>query len=505
MKRTDAVGARSTLSDATFTASLMILYIVLAAVNISHHEMWRDEIHSWAVTKSSSTLVHLFENKIYEGHPSLWYLILYPITRLTDDPAYMQVVHFGLASLAALVFLLYSPFSRLHKALFVLGYFPLYEYAALSRNYAVGLLLIFLFCAVVVPAKKRLLVPSVLLFVLMQASLYGFFIAVALALYLAADAYLGDKSVVRSPAFIGCGVFLGLGVVLSVLTMTPPPDSGFAIPWNLHPNLAQIGRTATAIWRAYFPIPEIGLHFWNSNLISSSRLQLAGSLLLLPMLLLLLRSKPIVIFTYLVGASMMLAFMQAKHFGFLRHHGHLFILLIACLWLGYSRRESAGDQDTSSMFDRSWLAGRPSRTLLTTLLLAQCLASFYASGMEIAYTFSGGEAAARFIKEGRLEQTLLAGFNIFPTPAGYLNQDYYSLYARRYETYTIFDDAPGDDKFRPELIPVAQELARSAGKQVLFVLGHRIENASAYPLDLLAEFQPTIERTEEFYLYLLRQ
>lgn len=447
-------------------------------------------------------MAELFENKMYEGHPALWYVILFGITRLTSNPSYMQSVHLVFAALAVLVFLVYSPFPRVHKALFVFGYFPFYEYAVLSRNYAIGLLLIFLFCALLGSSRKHYVVLSGLLFLLMQASLYGLLVGLTLAFYLVVVAYRRDSSAITMPVLIASGAILSIGVFVSVTTMKPPVDSGFAIPWDFTPSLREIGKTLTAIWRAYVPIPDPGLQFWNTNVLSGP-FQLVGSLVLFSGALILLRSKLLVLLTFVLGTSGMLAFMQVKHFGYARHHGHLFVLLIACLWLGHSSEDFGRWPNQRS--GQLEFGSRYASGFVAVLLVLQCLAGFYASGMDFRHTFSAGKDTAQFIRDNGLDQSLLVGFNPIQTVAGYLNKGYYNFANSRHENYSIFDTtwAAGSAKFRPELISVAEKLSKDMDKQVLFVLGDPIENLSAYPLKPVAEFHPAIQQSEEFYLYLL--
>ena len=77
----------------------------------------------------------------------LWHLLLMPVTRVTDSPVGMQVLHWGIASAAVYLMVRYAPMRPLHKALVPFGYFPLAEYGVMARSYAPGLLCIFAACA----------------------------------------------------------------------------------------------------------------------------------------------------------------------------------------------------------------------------------------------------------------------------------------------------------------------------------------------------------------------
>src|SRR5690606_9018478 len=87
-----------------------LLYLVVAGIALANHEMWADELHSWNIAKGSGSLPELFNNSRYEGHPPLWYIILWCISKFTHNLAAVQGVHFFIAA-APVFFILF--FSRI--------------------------------------------------------------------------------------------------------------------------------------------------------------------------------------------------------------------------------------------------------------------------------------------------------------------------------------------------------------------------------------------------------
>ena len=120
--------------NAGFLLLAVLVFFFLGLVLLLRHEMWQDEWQAWLLAKESLSLPELFRNLRYEGHPGLWHLGLYLVSRVTPDPLGMQLLHLLVATASVYVFLRYSPFTRLQKILFILGYFPFYEYAVISRN-----------------------------------------------------------------------------------------------------------------------------------------------------------------------------------------------------------------------------------------------------------------------------------------------------------------------------------------------------------------------------------
>ena len=92
----------------------------------------------------------------------------------------MQVLHFVVATAAVFIFLYFARLPRLHKLLYAFGFFPMYQYAIISRCYAPGLLLMMGYCALVTTGRHGGLPGAVVLALLANASAFGWLLAVAL-------------------------------------------------------------------------------------------------------------------------------------------------------------------------------------------------------------------------------------------------------------------------------------------------------------------------------------
>src|SRR5690242_13054728 len=57
--------------------ALAIVFFVLCLLRTLAHVMWRDELQAWMIARESHSLAELFYNARYEGHPALWFLLLY--------------------------------------------------------------------------------------------------------------------------------------------------------------------------------------------------------------------------------------------------------------------------------------------------------------------------------------------------------------------------------------------------------------------------------------------
>src|SRR6185436_15565941 len=51
-----------------------IAYLIWAHL---HHEFWRDEIHSWSIARGADSFADILTgDRVYEGHPPLWFWYL---------------------------------------------------------------------------------------------------------------------------------------------------------------------------------------------------------------------------------------------------------------------------------------------------------------------------------------------------------------------------------------------------------------------------------------------
>jgi len=122
---------------------LTALYLTMGIIGILNHELWLDEAHHWLLARDSNTFTELVTQTRYEGHPILWNVLLYGLTRVSWNPLAMQLLHLAVATGAVFLFARKAPFTWLFKFLFVFGYFMVFEYALVSRNYILGILFLF--------------------------------------------------------------------------------------------------------------------------------------------------------------------------------------------------------------------------------------------------------------------------------------------------------------------------------------------------------------------------
>lgn len=435
--------------EQSFTILLVLAFFLVGIIGIVRHEMWLDELHAWMIARDSVSLSNLLSNSRYELHPKFWHLCLYVLSRFSHNPVVMQIFHLMLATGVIYTFAKFSPFTKVQKVLFSLGYFPFYEYAIISRNYVLGILFIFLFCAFFQTRTKSYIILSIFLGILSNTSVYGLIIALTLGGTLLVEYFFFKRSISfllfpkkKLDITISILIFT-LGIVVAIYQVIPPPDSAFKANWliGLHKNAA-LGAIAT-IWRSYVPIPNFFTYnFWNTNLLieglSGSRFSYVLSLGLFVFCITLFLQKPIALFLYLSGTFGMLLFTYCTQYGgfFLRHHGHLFILFIASLWISSYYNQS---QISIHFLKRMSIFSNKYKTyFILTLLCVHLTAGLFVFSMDLLYPFSANKEVAEFIENQQLNNKLIVGNYIASPISAYLDKKIYFLETQQLGSFTLW-------------------------------------------------------------------
>ena len=325
-------------------------------------------------------------------------------------------------------------------------------------------------------------------------------------------------------------VLVLLGVGLSVLQLIPPADSGVAVGWRFAPDLTHLMQTLATVWRSYVPVPAPVYHFWNTNFIPDPGWQAFLSLILLAFGLLLFIRQPVPLFLYAVGTAGILAFTYSKYPGSIRHHGHLFLLFIASLWLSsagppprnISSRVPANVSANSLVVPHSLTGNRQPATnngliqtlsdvcrskchlVLTILLAAHLLAGIAAASLDLVFPFSASRDAAGFIKHHQLDRLVILGHadDAASAVAGCLGCRIYYPASRRWGSFVIWNQARKPKVEPEELLQQAAELSRQHHQAALLLLNYPLP-PGRFPVILLQQFTHSLVPTENYYLYLL--
>ncbi len=502
----------------TFTGLLVLVFFCFGLIGIFNHEMWLDELQAWLIARDASSVADLFKNLEYEGHPGLWHLCLFLISRFTYAPVSMQIFHLMLSTGVIYIFAKFAPFTRLQKVLFCFGYFSFYEYSIISRNYALGVLFIFLFCALFPSRNKSYIFLACILGILANTNVYGLIIAASLGIGVLLEGILdNDKTELlklrKWDLTIGILIAL-LGIGISIVQILPPSDASFSPGWTTDLQITQVAKVLVTIGKTFVPLPNFFTYqFWNTSLLTAVKIVAAGigtifSLGVLIFTLVIFIQKPVVFFMYTTGTFVILSFMYLKYIGSLRHSGHLFILFIACLWISnyYAKSNVLINylENISPSFYRvikklNNLLGKYKNKIIMTFLCTHVVAGIFAFTMDLYYPFSVTKDVARFIDNQRMEDILVVGdvdyINyIGPPLSAYLDKKVYYLGGHRsgVGSFLVWDGDRGDIRTlnSNQFFDNLDEYMKAKKRDMLLVLSRELKNCRKRKAeDLLEDLQ----------------
>lgn len=509
----------------TFTEWLTFVFAMISVIGILNHEIWRDEAQAWLIGANSSSLSELFQILRYEGHPGLWHTLLYFISHLSHDPLAMQLFHLLIAAGVVYIFARFSPFTQAQKILFTFGYFPFFEYNLISRNYSLGVLLIFIFCSSF-PKRSQSYIPcAICLALLGSVNAYSFILATCLAITLIIEGIF-DKTVYASlfQRKIDISIsmlILVLGIAIGLAQLLPPADSIVFDDGNTESvreslnagsqfSLRHLASTFSIFWKSYMPIPDVfNYQFWGTNFLLRGTLwsrAIAGilSIAILVFSSLLLVRTPLILFLYLFGTSSIFLFTYRIFLGSIRHYGHLFILFLGCLWLSYYCSKTDFLVNRYQAIVR--FADRYKPLYLTAILYIHVLAGVFAFSMDLVHPFSSSKDAANFIKAQQLDHRLIIGSEdvVISSISAFLDQPIYYLELDEFGSFIPAKARESIDS--QKALDKVSKLLKHQDNEALLILNFELA-ASRDEIEIaeLAVFKDGIVSEENYYLYSVKQ
>ena len=506
-----------------YALGLTCLFLAIGAFTASHHEMWRDEIQAWLLARDSTSVFNLFANLKYEGHPGLWHLCLMPLSRITDSPVIMQMFHLLITSATVYLFVRYAPFNWFQKLLFCFGYFVIYEYAIVARNYALGMLLITVFCVFFRERYKRFIWIGCVLFLLAHTSVHALIVTIAIGGALCCEYVFGSRfsqplnreiTAIGDKKHIWIGfALIGIGITTAVLQLNPPSDTGFAVAWHFNYDPKRVNNIVKLISRAYLPIPKTTLHFWGSNLLTTyplfQAIQIPLCCFFILFSVLLFIKRPTALLIYLTGTFGLLTFFYIKYQGSIRHHGFLFLTFLMCCWiyrdspvLNFGKAEQ---DETDTVVSR--VLNVAGTVVLTLLLICHAIGGVIATRMEHRHIFSYGKLTAEYIKSQDMQDHLIVADkdSATSTVVGYLpkRQVHYPR-GSRLGSFVRWDNARASVSKR-RVIEEALKLGNQNTQDVLIIFNRSLgaKLREQYNLTFLVKFTGSAVGDEGFHLYLM--
>lgn len=457
------------------------------------HEMWRDELQAWLLARDSSSLVDLWRNSRYEGHPLLWHVMLFPLAHLFAQPAVMKVLHWLIAVGCAALVVYRAPFSPLIRGAIIFSYLPLYEYGVISRNYGLTMLGVWLFCALLQNSRSCLLSAGGGV-IAANASVMGVLLTVALIPAM----WLRDSGSRRRVA----AVLLAVGALVASLQAIPAEDYEHARGWHFSWDSTRAAYVARGFVTAVLPTLRNDLHFWNSNAWFPwpgpgespggivTAVAFAGLVSILGIVAWTVRQSWVMVTAWVVGSTALIGFAYVKFPGTMRHHGFLWVLMVATLWIAV---------------DAGIVTRRRATVILSPVLMVGLVASGIAAWWDWRAPFSGARCAATSIYQRGIDDLPLVGGVDWAASgvAAYLPQrELYYPAKGDSGSFIIWnlDRLRQQDLSQSDL--VRETFAQDRGHGAVLLINRRLRGSAAGECREVFKCAPVVVSDERFWGYL---
>lgn len=401
------------IKDHVVEIIVCIISLAVVSLGLYYHEPWFDEAQAYLIARDNSVKELIFDIPHYEGHPPMWHLIL-KASMLFGFSAEFTLKAVQLITFAAALIMLEfrSPFGKTAKILIPASYFFLYQYAVISRPYAL-LMFIAMVCAAFYGKRDEKPVRYMIsLLMLCLCHSYGIAIAGGLA---AADIlkrfFAAKKSI---PNMLKNGnkrllisyVALLVCAVLIILEIMPNSNNGGFTKEREYGYIASF----FLCWSLVPSDSFITSFDYDNELMSAQKLQLTDifavlliSAVIWAVLILICKKRRMLselLLSYLFLSVIMAVYVAPHHFGI------FLIFAVFILWIAYDKEEIKTDGFTR-LTERFNISERISKAVLFLAVGGIAAVNIYwdisSYSLDIKETYDAGKDIAGFITENELE------------------------------------------------------------------------------------------------------
>ena len=416
------------IAPLNFVLPALLTFFIISAFGIYNHELWLDEAQHFLIARDSNSLTDLYYNMEYDGHVRLWNILLFFITHdISMSPISMKVFHLMIICTTVFIFLRYAPFDNITKLLIISGYFFLFEYNLISRNYSLGILFLFTSCKLLTKENKNLLWIGLLLILMCNTHL--FFVFSALALFMCI-LYGRIKQRNLNLQFFVFLLFFVIAISSVIIQIKIPSDNTYFHPEQIRFNsISNISSAFYGLAKGFLPVPiSIKGDFWNHFIFDklSSYLKVILAFILFVYPCLLLRKSKVGLLFYGVCIFLLLVFLFIAQMWASRYFGMFFIFFLTASWL--AGNESVNVFSIEKLREGK-LRGKVFYGFFYFLLVCHLFSGIYAYGSDVVRPFTEAKNATQYLESHHLDKKIIIvdGYGSGPPLSAYIGKKVFYL------------------------------------------------------------------------------
>lgn len=365
------------------------LFVFLQLLVLFSHEPWADEAQAWLLARDSGLVELITQRTRYDGHPALWYLVLYFPSRIFEY-TYIAYVPLLFSLLTVTVLLKHSPFPIYITLLLPFSYFIFYQYGVIARNYVLIAPLVFMIAAIYWERYEKIWKFSALAILLLYTHVYSAVFSVSLMTLYSIGYFFNKQSYSKIQAQkIQLSILLYAStLILFLFLQWLPKDLPNQMDFHFNSQEA-FTLTRTVLSEVFTSIS------WVSYLI-----------LLISLIWFWIRG---VFWEFVLPSSVVLLLFSTKYYNNW-HQGIIFLIWLFSMWISYSQKTEDRTQEptffvSSIIVNFSFL-----------LVLGFHLYWSYSSSIsDYRSEYSAGESLALYLKNENLSKKKIAAIGYWTT------------------------------------------------------------------------------------------
>ena len=380
------------------------------------HEPWFDEALAWLIARDSSIYEILFVAPHYEGHPSLWHLVLAPFARLgVPYELSMNLVSIIFSGIAMALFIYKAPFKRIVRLLMPFTYFCFYQYSVVNRPYCM-MMLAFVLMAITYSKRNEHPGRFVLsLWFLCMTGAYGLVVAGGICIVWLLD-MLKDRDFCIKKLIWLCLLLL---YALFIMYRIFPAKDAFAVlksndaaimPFVLRLLYMAFGMISdlfiTNTYSYGITISESGL-----GIVDILPAVIIGAGILAYIVITAMKKKMLLLF--LIPYGMLVVSMSYLYMS--RHHmGIALMFIVFYMWV-YTEQKKVKIQEAADLNGTQQLKKSLVTIMLSFAMIIPLYWSISSSVIDVFYDYALGRDEYAFLSEnGLLDKSILAEWSSMP-------------------------------------------------------------------------------------------
>ncbi len=470
---------------------VFIIYSLMVVVGAFNHESWADEAQAWLLARDL-TLTDLFKTLPSEGHPPLWYLLLFPFAK-AGMPYETIKVFSALFAIGAMYVLLFKTKAPLALKLTVpFHYYMVFQYAIFGRSYS---MMLFFVMAAVGLYPKRFDKP--LLFALCIVGLFNthmliFTFAGTLALLFVIDG-LQEKQPVKKLAPAALLMFVGGAYLLSYLGSSEM-SAFFAQKVDHHFSKVGIGATLGLV------LNKLTSTQGHNNYYASEITYEAIPFIVLALATIVRPKAFVLLIGGLAGIVYIIGFRYSD--AQLRHYGAIFVVLAATYAIAAYYKNDVFNIPLKRNIIR--YAG----IIMGVVIIFQLPVVWHNYRNDVYGMYSGSKDAAEYINEHIPEDAIIVAAPTWSTLSilPYLPKKikFYNAACERFGSYYIYDscftrEAGFDNN---QILQIIYSKFRNRLGNTFMIFNFEIDLKAAYFLEeVYATPEQVLYKQEQYFIY----